>query len=988
MRPYLGGSAFSTTVGNIEINLSTTRVDPGTLYPDFADNVGLDDTVVYSGQLSVSSSFSGSPGEPKAFDIIVHLQHPFPYDPAQGNLLFDVRNFTGAAIGNMVDHVGTDGHLASRAYSLDPNSPSATDVTTGADIIQLVYESVTPAVSRLVIPSGLEDTEAGGGSGILNRVHREQALYEASLFPAHPIVITEFSFRPNIGDGEVGRAFSNQISALRISLSTSTKQADNLSSTFADNVGADATVVLDSPVVLTSGFTGPADGPKDFDVVIPFDQPFLYDPAGGNLLVDIKDSSGEPTTSVDAANASSDKASRVVAVDPDAEDGVPDTGADVLQIQYFAAAVDSAPVIYLQPRNQTVVAGNDVTFRVTATGANPLAYQWRFNGEDLSGQTNSLLILTNVGAADAGTYSVGVENALGTTESVAASLSVNPPAQIHTFDLSRSFSFEANPNGAWSYGYYPAIDEPMSLITTAKTSLAENGVPVQSWSLDGIHVPAVYHNGSGAVATSDGGQGVYAPGTTWFYAGEDDTTNNFGVIRLTIPAGGAGDYLTVVHVQSYLNGPLSGDTDFYVAKNGTSKLHKFFPGNSSYEYTNILSVADGDLLDFAVGRGADGHVYGSGLKIEVALDALGEGGVAPTIFAQPRDQSLREGDRLFLPVIAGGSEPLFFQWELNGVSIDGATNDLYEVEEVGLTNAGAYSVVVSNSTGVAVSDPVTVSVSPTIADGPLLVVPPNYADQDGASGSGALVEIIRLQEAYGSTLFDTGPIWINELRFRPSAVAGQAFTGSVAHIQINLSTTQSSPEHLDPVFAVNTGADDSEVFHGQLDVSSSFAGPQTGPKAFDIRLPLQHPFFYDPALGNLLVDIRNHSGSAVSRSDAGGAYGDQAGRAYALDAGATHAAYVNQGADILQIEYSVEPTAPTIIRQPLNKEVSTGSSASFTVTATGSMPLSYQWQFNDTDLVGATSRTLSVSNAQPVNAGGYRVVVANEFGEVSATRLH
>src|SRR6478735_7453138 len=49
-----------------------------------------------------------------------------------------------------------------------------------------------------------------------------------------------------------------------------------------------------------------------------------------------------------------------------------------------------------QPAHQPVSLGANVTFQVGATGSAPLAYQWRRNGNDVSGATNSSLALLNV----------------------------------------------------------------------------------------------------------------------------------------------------------------------------------------------------------------------------------------------------------------------------------------------------------------------------------------------------------------------------------------------------------------------------------------------------------------------------------------------------------------------------------------------------------------------------------------------------------------
>ncbi len=90
------GGPFNVTLHDIQINLSTTQRTPTSLSTIFADNIGPDDTVVVPrGTLTLSSSFTGPSGGPKAFDIVIRLTTPFLYDPSQGNLLLEVRNFVG-----------------------------------------------------------------------------------------------------------------------------------------------------------------------------------------------------------------------------------------------------------------------------------------------------------------------------------------------------------------------------------------------------------------------------------------------------------------------------------------------------------------------------------------------------------------------------------------------------------------------------------------------------------------------------------------------------------------------------------------------------------------------------------------------------------------------------------------------------------------------------------------------------------------------------
>ncbi len=75
-------------------------------------------------------------------------------------------------------------------------------------------------------------------------------------------------------------------------------------------------------------------------------------------------------------------------------------------------------------------------------------------------------------------------------------------------------------------------------------------------------------------------------------------------------------------------------------------------------------------------------------------------------------------------------------------------------------------------------------------------------------------------------------------------------------------------------------------------------------------------------------------------------------------------------------------TAPTITSQPQAVVVSAHGTASFWVTATSLQPLSYQWLLNGTNIPGAMSSRLTITNAVPANLGAYSVVLRNQSGSV------
>ncbi len=91
------------------------------------------------------------------------------------------------------------------------------------------------------------------------------------------------------------------------------------------------------------------------------------------------------------------------------------------------------PLIVKNLSDASVSLGGNFRFQVEATGTEPLSYQWKFNGNPISGATNNQLTLTNIASNDRGLYEVQVENEISSTNSIAALLSVVdfPPRTIY-----------------------------------------------------------------------------------------------------------------------------------------------------------------------------------------------------------------------------------------------------------------------------------------------------------------------------------------------------------------------------------------------------------------------------------------------------------------------------------------------------------------------------------------------------------------------------
>ncbi|MBI5774629.1 MAG: immunoglobulin domain-containing protein, partial [Verrucomicrobia bacterium] len=83
-----------------------------------------------------------------------------------------------------------------------------------------------------------------------------------------------------------------------------------------------------------------------------------------------------------------------------------------------------------QPQSQSLSVGDSVSFSVGVSGTPPVAYQWRFNGTNIAGATNTALTLPSVQLSDGGSYSVEVSNVAGSVTSSNAVLTVTVPVCV------------------------------------------------------------------------------------------------------------------------------------------------------------------------------------------------------------------------------------------------------------------------------------------------------------------------------------------------------------------------------------------------------------------------------------------------------------------------------------------------------------------------------------------------------------------------------
>ena len=140
----------------------------------------------------------------------------------------------------------------------------------------------------IVVPNALATNDGNGtststaGPASVRWLH----IHDASQFGAlsGPSFLTKFALRPDTIPGQSGpRSLT-----LRIYASTTSRTVAGISTTFSQNIGTNNTLVFDGTVILQTGNLPGPGNTRQFDYVFPFTTPFLYDPAAGNLVLDLQ----------------------------------------------------------------------------------------------------------------------------------------------------------------------------------------------------------------------------------------------------------------------------------------------------------------------------------------------------------------------------------------------------------------------------------------------------------------------------------------------------------------------------------------------------------------------------------------------------------------------------------------------------------------------------------------------------------------------------
>jgi hypothetical protein len=345
----------------------------------------------------------------------------------------------------------------------------------------------------------------------------------------------------------------------------------------------------------------------------------------------------------------------------------------------------------------------------------------------------------------------------------------------------------------------------------------------------------------------------------------------------------------------------------------------------------------------------------SGLLLARPCAALGP---PPNITVQPSNQTVLYQGTATFSVTATSGTTMTYQWLKNSADISGATSSNYTIVNAQTTDQGSYSVLLVNGGGSVTSSnaTLTVNVPPTI------ITPPQ--NQTATQGQGATFSVgangtapLSYQWYFNGAALSgdtSSALILSDVQTNNAGnytVVVSNVAGSVTNAAVTLTV------YVPP--GITTQPQSQTVTEGQNVTFSVVASGTT---------PLGYQWYFNGAAlsgatsstlilsnvqtnnaGSYMAGVSNVAGSATS-------------------AAATLTVYV----------------PPGITTQPQSQTMIQGRNASFSVVASGTTPLGYQWYFNDTALSGATSSELTLSNVQTSIAGNYAVVVANIAGSITS----
>ncbi len=343
--------------------------------------------------------------------------------------------------------------------------------------------------------------------------------------------------------------------------------------------------------------------------------------------------------------------------------------------------------------------------------------------------------------------------------------------------------------------------------------------------------------------------------------------------------------------------------------------------------------------------------------------------VAPSVTSQPISQSILTGQTATFSVTASGTAPLSYQWKKNGVAITGATSASYTTPAETNSDSGAqFSAVVSNSAGTATSNNAVLTVT-TNPIGPSITTQPSNQ-----------TIFANLTATFSVLANGTSPLSY-QWRKNGVAIPGATSTSYTTPAE----TTSDSGSLFSVVVSNSVGSVTSN--NASLTVNPDPVAPSiTSQPASQTITAGQTATFSVTASGTAPLSYQWQKNGAAIGGATSASYTTPA--ETMADNGAQFSVVVTNSAGTATSNnavLTVNAVAPSITAQPANRTITAGQTAAFSVTASGTAPLSYQWQKNGSAIGGATSASYTTpAETTADNGAQFSVVVSNSAGNATS----
>src|SRR6266853_492515 len=346
--------------------------------------------------------------------------------------------------------------------------------------------------------------------------------------------------------------------------------------------------------------------------------------------------------------------------------------------------------------------------------------------------------------------------------------------------------------------------------------------------------------------------------------------------------------------------------------------------------------------------------------------------VAPSITTQPAGQTVSAGQTASFSVAVTGSAPLSYQWHKNGVLISAATSSTYATPAATSSDNGAqFTVLVSNMAGSANSNAATLTVNAAPVAPSITTQPASQTVSAGQTASFNVAATCTAPLSYqwnrNGTAISGATSSSYTIPVTTSADSGAQFTVVVTNIAGSVTSSAATltvnPAPLAP--SITTQPTSQTVTAGQS-------------ATFNVTAIGAAPLSYQWKRNGVAISgatSSSYTTAATASSDNGAQF---------TVVVTNTAGSVTSSPAILTV--NVAPVAPSITTQPASQTVTAGQTATFTVAATGTAPMSYQWQKNTVAIGGATSSSYTTpATTSADNGAQFTVVVTNTAGSVTSS---